>query len=222
MSTLSYTPRVQVKALVAMIVFYTLFNSLVGCGQLLQPSTPEPFAQFCGLTLDRFLAIDEKGLRQWVRNNFVITYPSHTLRRYSDDEMKAVVYTWDLGEAFLFDGRLAALVIRTGTYKEITLGQVVNRLGPPRAISTSTLRMSNGIEYVILLDYIDQGFLIGASFQVQPNATAVKLTEDIRVEGILCFVPGSVETLKRLDRAYDPGLRSWIDWPGWGVLMPID
>lgn len=205
------------KILMAVIGLYVLFILLAGCGQPPQATTPDPFEQFCGLASDRFASIDEKELRQWIRTEF----SDMPLKRF-DNWIKAVVYSWDKGEAFLFDGHLAALDVKVEAGKEVTLGQVVERLGPPKAISTWTVRINHSTRYAILLDYSEQGLQILGHMEVQPDTILVGLTEDIRVDGVLCFVPGSTEALKRLDRGYDPELRSWTAWPGFGALMPID
>lgn len=228
--------------LAAIIGLYTLSPMLARCGQPVQPLAPVPFEEFCGISLDRFTTLDEKGLRQWIRDHS-FDIPIRKL----DNRSGTVIYYWSLGEAVLLDGHLAALRVLIGTEagkdaygqvvnrfgtpvagKEITLGQVVDKLGPPEAISTSTSRASDDtgheiLRYWISLNYSGQGLLIGASIEVQPDMTAVELSEDIRVRGILCFTPGSTETLKRLNRRYNlEEYGPWIAWPGFGALMPLD
>jgi len=210
------------RVLVATIGFCVFLILVAGCGQPAQPSTSTPFDQFCGLTLDRFSTIDEKGLRRWIRDNFAITYPTNVLRRYFDDDIKTVNYAWGQGEAFLSNGHLIALIIRIAeTDRRITFGQVVDKLGAPKTISFTRLGIGGGTRYNIQLHYLEHGLLFFGSIRVRPDATEARLTEDILVEDIICFVPGSIETLEQI-RAYSPDIIPWIPWPGFGAPIPLN
>ncbi len=206
----------QGKVLLLITTAWALLGLLTGC---VRPPARVSFERLCLLTPDRFAAMDEEHLRQWLRDNFAEINKERREKVVEGRKISAYKWGWN-GSAFLLDGHLVALVMDIDeTDNGLTLGEIVDSLGPPATLSTLTGLHSDGLHYAIQLDYSEQGLVFTVYGVTSWDVTEVELTRDTQVvPGVLCFVPGSKELITRLE-LYKPGS---IPWPGFGATVRLD
>ena len=218
---------IHASLLVAGMCF--LLAVLAGCRQ---PTEPVSYQDLCGLTSDQMGVMDEEDVRQWIEEKYN-SVPVKSQKVTNGESI--VIYIWQYdgiaGNAYLRDGRLFRISLHE-VENGPTFGQVVAGLGPPEMVDRYA-GMYEPMLYTVDLDYPALGVSVGASGMEERNklmhegGLAAPLTEDMQVDYVECYTPGSMEDVLREVFFLPPEYVSYhmqrrIPWPGFGDLVPLD
>jgi len=114
---------------------------------------------------------------------------------------------------------------------KINFGQIVKELGEPDYVKgrLGWLTCENGCPYYMSLIYIDLGVIIdtyGVSLEateIGNNVFGVALDESMTVNGVLCFVPGELDTYyaNAFTTPITVNPKYVHEWEGFGMIVPI-
>ena len=197
--------------------------SLISSGCTLGTSVPISFDGFCGLSHEQFAAMDEKTFVEWIQGKYGVS-PSRRAER-TENGKQVVPYEWTAGSiygnAWFHDGRLAWLLLDDFPNGP-TFGQTVGELGPPEKLYRYSTGWENTV-YSIVLEYPTLGFSVGNSGTLLGSVKEVTLSENLRVNYTICYGPGSLEDVLREVLLASPAhLKRLMDWPGFGVSVPLE
>jgi hypothetical protein len=202
---------------------------LTGCQQ---PIEPVSYKDLCGLTSEQMGVIDEEDVRHWIEEEYSCA-PAESEEVIGGEFI--VIYIWEhdgiTANAYLRDGRLFRISLHD-VENGPTFGQVVAGLGPPEMVDRRA-GMYEPVLYTVSLDYPALGVSVGASGLEKRNRLmhedrlATPLTQDMVVDHIECYTPGSMEDILREVFSLPPEYVAYhiqrrIPWPGFGALVPLE
>ena len=206
---------------------------LAGCRQPTEVSlVPVSYKDLCGLTSEQMGVMDDKNVRRWIEAEYN-DIPLKSQEMISGESI--VIYIWKYngitGNAYLRDGHLFRISL-SDVENGPTFGQVVAALGPPKVVDRSA-GMYEPLLYTIVLDYPALGVSVGVSnIEERSRLThqgelAAPLTEDMQIDHVDCYAPGSMEEVLREVFFLSPENVSYhiqrrMPWPGFGALIPLD
>ena len=186
------------------------------------------FEGLCGLTHEEFATMDEATLIPWVEEHYGVT-PSKMGERV-EAGVVVPIYTWlkgkTRGSAMLHDGSLVKIWLED-VQNGPTFGQVVETLGPPKTLYRSATGWE-GTMYTLGLEYPELGFSVKKHDWLWGYVNQVTLSEDIQVNAISCYAPGSLEEIMQEINMAHPevitdALRFYYPpWPGFGASVTLE
>lgn len=218
---------------VASICF--LLAVLAGCRPPDQSPAPVLYEDLCVLTHEQMGVMDDESLRQWIEKEYS-NVPLRSQEVISGELI--TIYVWEYegitGNAYLRDGslfRVSSFDLEGKAKGQPTFGQVVAGLGTPEIIEPSA-GMYEPLAYTIVLHYPTLGVSVsGTNVEPRERLThegklAVLLTEDMQVDNVDCYIPGSIEEVLQTAFFASPEdvllyMRNRMPWPGFGALVPL-
>jgi hypothetical protein len=197
----------------------------------LDESGPVTVEELCPLSGEQMAGMDADDVRGWIRE----TYSTSVLGGLNDISGHSVYgfvwHVWGMtGNADIYQERLVRVTlfdIEGGP----TLAQIVTGSGPPEMLRARGETIE-GTPYHLGLEYPALGFSVslfdssGNQDVFQDGQFAVRLTEDMRVDRIDCYPPGTMEEVLRDsylldDDGIEYNMESTMPWPGFGELVPL-
>lgn len=187
------------------------------------------YEDLCGLSHDQFQSMNAKQVQQWIREKYYMT----AIESSSTLDNLVTAYTFNQGKTLRYvtlRNDRAFHFRQQGIENGPGFGQVVAGLGVPELVyHDNYVPVVREATYVSIgLDYPKLGVSVatGRWAQGDQENMQVRLSEDLQVHDIDCYVPTvSVEEVLRDVYQYRPDiidkeLKRRMPWPGFGALLP--
>ena len=223
-----------------------LLLSLVACQGTSQPATGTPqhepvtYQSLCGLTTDRFGAMSESEVVEWITTQNGRIFAPLTSGLYPEQKNQGVVaYGWmrpdqtgtNNNTVYTRNGKLLRISFK-GIKNGPTFGDVVADLGAPDKLYR-TARLYEKALYSIGLEYYTLGItvysdrLVEVGTVLKDGKLILPFSADMPVQSVECYKGGSMiqvlhEVFFESEESITPTLSSLMPWPGFVPVIPYD
>lgn len=210
-----------------------LMIALQACESRYDPP-PISAETLCGLNPEQLGTMKEEQLYQWIEEEIGCEPSRHEMRVGKDSVVLLNCDGEHVSGGFQsVNGHPANLGISIGESR-LTFGEVVSGLGSPELVYRDIQRTDhNPALYSVGLEYPALGVSVYSIIVddlrelVHEGVLSVTLSEDMGVDLINCYLPGSIEEVLWADpwSVYRGGIRLRLErslpWPGFGAIVPL-